>query len=128
MQYSDSPFLKFIPFMIIVKYWLYSLCCTAYPRSSLCSVCCLQFTSVAQSGPTLCDPMDCSTPGLPVHHQLHSLLKLIAIESVMPSNHLILCRPLLLSPSISQHQLFASGGQSIGVSASTSVLLVNTQD
>ena len=44
--------------------------------------------------------MDCSTPGLPVHHQLQSLLKLMSIESVMPSNHLILCRPLLLLPSI----------------------------
>ena len=43
--------------------------------------------------------MDCSTPDLPVHHQL-SLLKLMSIESVMPSNHLILCRPLLLLPSI----------------------------
>ena len=41
--------------------------------------------------------MDCSTPGLPVHHQLLELLKLMSIESVMPSNHLILCRPLLLS-------------------------------
>ena len=47
-----------------------------------------------------CNPMDCSTPGLPVHHQLRSLLKLMSIESVMPSNHLILCRPLLLPPSI----------------------------
>ena len=44
--------------------------------------------------------MDCSTPGLPVHHQLQSLLKLMSIKSVMPSNHLILCRPLLLLPSI----------------------------
>ena len=44
--------------------------------------------------------MDCSTPGCPVHHQLWSLLKLMSIESVMPSNHLILCRPLLLLPSI----------------------------
>ena len=43
--------------------------------------------------------MDYSTPGLPVHHQLQSLLKLMCIESVMPSNHLILCCPLLL-PSI----------------------------
>ena len=57
-------------------------------------------SSVAQSWPTLCDPTDCSTPGLPVHHQLRSLLKLMAIELVMPSNHLILCRPLLLLPSI----------------------------
>ena len=44
--------------------------------------------------------MDCSTPGLPVHHQLLKLPKLMSIESVMPSNHLILCRPLLLLPSI----------------------------
>ena len=43
--------------------------------------------------------MDCSTPGLPVHHQL-PFLKLMSIESVMPSSHLILCRPLLLLPPI----------------------------
>jgi len=55
---------------------------------------------VAQSCPTLCHPVDCSTPGLPVHHQLPSLLKPMSIESVMPSSHLILCRPLLLLPSI----------------------------
>ena len=60
----------------------------------------LQFSSVSQSCPTLCDPMDCSMPGHPVHHQLPSLLKLMSIESVMPSNHLILCFPLLLPPSI----------------------------
>ena len=59
-----------------------------------------QFSSVTQSCPTLCNPMDCSTPGFPVHHQLWSLLKLMSIESVMPSNHLILCHPLLLLPSI----------------------------
>ena len=44
--------------------------------------------------------MDCSTPGFPVHHHSQSLLKLLSIESVMPSNHLILSRPLLLLPSI----------------------------
>ena len=58
-----------------------------------------QFSSVAQLCLTLCDSMDCSTPGLPVHHQSWSLLKLMFINSVIPSNHLILCRPLLL-PSI----------------------------
>ena len=57
----------------------------------------VQFSSVTQSCLTLCDPMDCSTPGLPVHHQ--SLLKLMSIGSMMPST-LILCRPLLLPPSI----------------------------
>ena len=44
--------------------------------------------------------MDCSTPGFCVHHQLWSLLKLISIELVMPSNHLNLCCPLLLLPSV----------------------------
>ena len=44
--------------------------------------------------------MDCRTPGLPDHHQLRSLLKLTSIESVTPSNHLILCHPLLLLPSV----------------------------
>ena len=42
--------------------------------------------------------MDCSTPGLPVYHQFQSLVKLMSIESVVPSNHLILCHPLLLLP------------------------------
>ena len=45
-------------------------------------------------------PTDCSTPGLPVHHQLPDLLKLKSIESVMPSNHLIFCCPLLLQASV----------------------------
>ena len=44
--------------------------------------------------------MNHSTPGLPVHHQLQSSLRLMSIESVMPSSHLILCRPLLLLPPI----------------------------
>ena len=60
----------------------------------------VQFISAAQSCPTLCDPMDCSTLGFPVHHQLPELLKLMSIESVMPSNNLILYCPLLLLPSI----------------------------
>ena len=64
-----------------------------------------------------------------------SLSKLISIESVMPSNHLILCRPLLLLPSIFPSirvfpvsQFFGSGGQSIGASASASVFPMNIQD
>ena len=56
--------------------------------------------SVTQSCSTLCNPMDCSTSGFPVHHQLQNLLKLVSIELVMPSNYLILCCPLLLLPSI----------------------------
>ena len=59
----------------------------------------IQFSSITQSCPTLCDPMDCSMPGLPVHHQLSEFTQLMSIELVMPSNHLILCSPLLLLPS-----------------------------
>ena len=60
----------------------------------------VQFSSVTQSCLTLCDPMNRSTPGLPVHHQLPEFTQLMSIESVMPSSHLILCRPLLLLPPI----------------------------
>ena len=55
-----------------------------------------QFSSVAQSCPTLCDPMNRSAPGLPVYHQLPEFTQTQSIKSVMPSGHLILCRPLLL--------------------------------
>ena len=58
--------------------------------------CCL----VAKSCPTLCNPLDCSTPGFPVLHISQILLKLMSVESVTPSNHLILCHSLLLLPSI----------------------------
>ena len=53
-------------------------------------------SSVAQSCLTLCDPMNRSTPGLPVHHQLPEFTQTQSIESVMPSSHLILGCPLLL--------------------------------
>ena len=60
----------------------------------------VQFSSVAQSCSTLCNPMNRSTPGLPAIINSRSLPKLMSIESVMPSNHLILCHPLLLLLSI----------------------------
>ena len=92
-----------------------------------------RFSSVTQSCPILCDPMNRSMPGLPVHHQLLEFT--MSIELVMPSSHLILCRPLLLLPqslpasgSFPMSQLFTWGGLSIGVSASTSVLPMNIQD
>ena len=56
--------------------------------------------SVTQSCLTLCDRMDCSTSGFPVHHHFPELAKLMFIETVMPSNHLVFRRPLLLLPSI----------------------------
>ena len=55
--------------------------------------------SISKSCPTLCKPIDNSTPGFPLTIS-GSLLKLMSIELVMPSNHLILCHPLLLLPSI----------------------------
>ena len=73
-------------------------------------------------------PVDCSTPGFPVHHQLLELAQTHVPESVMPSNHLIFCCPLLLLPSIfpsirvfsNELALQIRGGDSIGVSASAS--------
>ena len=62
--------------------------------------CCCCCCSVANLYPSLCNPKNGSTPGLPVLHHLPNLLKLTSIESVMPSNHFILCHPLLLLPSI----------------------------
>ena len=58
------------------------------------------FSSVTQLCHTLFDPMDCRLPGLPNQHQLPEFTQTMSIESVMLSNHLLLCRPLLLPPSI----------------------------
>ena len=59
-----------------------------------------KFSSVAQSCLTLSKPMNCSMPRLSVHHQLQKFPKRMSIKSVMPTSHLILCRPLLLLPPI----------------------------
>ena len=60
----------------------------------------VQFSSITQSCLTFCNPMNRSTPGLPVHHHSWSSPRLMCIEPMMPSSHLILCRPLLLQPPI----------------------------
>ena len=73
------------------------------PYLTLCTKISFQFSSVAQSCPTLCDPMNRSTPGLLVHHHLTiswSSIRLTSIESMRPSSHLILGHPLLLLPPI----------------------------
>ena len=94
------------------------------------------FSSVARTCPTLCDPMDCSTPDLPAHHQLPEFTQTHVhwVGDAMQPPHLLLF-PSPPAFDLSQHQgLFqwvsslASGGQSIGVSASASVLPVNIQD
>ena len=79
--------------------------------------------------------MDYSTTGLPVHHQLPEFTQLTSIELVMPSSHLILCHPLFLPPSIfpiirvfPNESVLRIRWQSIGVSASASVLPMNIQD
>ena len=60
----------------------------------------VQFSSAAQSCHTLCDPMDCSMPGFPIYHQLPGPTQTHVNASLMPSNHIILCHPLLLPPSV----------------------------
>ena len=95
----------------------------------------VQFSSVTQSCLTLCDPMNRSTPGLPVHYQLPEFIQTHfhwvsdAIQSFHP-----LSFPSASAFNLPQHQsfpvsqFFISGGQSIGASASTSVLPMNIQD
>ena len=77
--------------------------------------------SFAKSCLTVCNPMECSTPGSSVLTISWSLLKLTSIELVMPSNYLIICSPFSFclqsfpaSGSFPMSQLFASNGQSIG--------------
>ena len=95
-----------------------------------------QFSSVTRSCPTLCDPMNRSTPGLPVRHQLPEFTQTHAHrvgDAIQPSHPLSSPPPpapqsLPASGTFPMSQLFTSGGQSIGVSASASVLPMNTQD
>ena len=94
----------------------------------------VQFSSVAQSCLTLCDPMDCSMPGLPVHHKLPESTQTHVYQvgdAIQPSHPL--SSPSPPAPNPSQHQglfqrvnFFVSGSQTIGVSASASVLPMNT--
>ena len=91
--------------------------------------------SVSQSCLTLYNPMDCSTSGLPVLHHVPELLKFTFIESVTPSNHLILWCPLLLLPSIfpsirvfTNESALRIRWSNTGASASASVLPINIQD
>ena len=106
----------------------------------------ISVNSVAQSCPTLCDPMDCSTPGFPVHHQLleptqthfcwvgdaiqlsHPLSSPFLLPSIFPSIRERVSSFHDLSRLFPMSQFFPSGGQSIGASASASVLPMNIQD
>ena len=90
--------------------------------------------SITESCLTLCDPWTTACQDTLSSTISWSLLKLKSVELVMPSNHFILCRPLLppsVFPSVRSFpmsQFFASGGQSIGVSASASVPPINIHD
>ena len=96
----------------------------------------LVISSVTQSCLTLCNPMNHTTPGLPVHHQLPESTQTHVHrvgDAIQPSHPLLSPSPPALN--LSQHQglfqmsqLFAAGGPSIGVSASASVLLMSIQD
>ena len=94
------------------------------------------FSSVVQSCPTLCNPMNHSTPGLPVHHQLPEFTQTHVHrvgDAIQPSHPLSSPIPpapksLPASGSFPMSQLCAWGGQSTGVSASASVLPVNIQE
>ena len=94
------------------------------------SYCC----SVAKLYPSLCDPMDCSTPGFSALHYLPELTQTHVHRVSDAINHVILCRPLLLLRSIfpsirvfSNESVLCTGGQRPGSSASTSVLPMNSQ-
>ena len=89
LLFMAFAFLFFVCFSFFFFFWLLH-----FLRFSV------QFSSVPQSCSTLRDPMDCSTPGLPVHHQLPEFTQTHVRWLVMPSNYLILCHPLLLLPSI----------------------------
>ena len=95
----------------------------------------IQFSSVAQLCPTLCNPRNHSTPGLPVHHQLPEFTQTHVHwvgDAIQPSSSVVpfsSCpQSLPASGSFPMSQLFSWGGQSIEVSASASVLPMNTQD
>ena len=106
-------------------HWSLNACIRA--RSGLELASSVQFSSVLSHVRLFVTPRTAvRQPSLSITNT-RSLLKLMSIALVMPSNHLILCHPLLLPPSIFVSQFFASGGQRIGVSASASVLPVNIQ-
>ena len=107
--------------------WAFQCCPVAVVSTKL------QFSAVAQLCLTLCKPMDCSTPGLPVHHVLPEIAQTHVHrvgDAIQPSHPLFssCLQSFLASGSFPMSQFFTSGDQSIGVSASASVLPMNIQD
>ena len=105
-------------------------------KKGLFSLSWLQFSSVTQSCPALCDRMNCSTPGFPVHHKLPRLAQTHVHwvdDAIQPSHPLSPPSPPTFNlfqrqGLFAMSQFFASGGQSVGASASASVFPMNIQD
>ena len=124
---SSYYFIDLLPLsLLLLFYWVFAITFIILPS---------QFSSVTQSCPTLCSPMDCSTPGFPGHHQLPRLAQLCPLSrwchstissSVIPFSSCHQSFPA--SRSFPMSQFFTSSGQSIGVSASALVLPMNIQD
>ena len=117
------------------RFYLPPSSCDTLNKSLHVSNCQSQFSSAAQSCPTLCDPMDCSMPGFPVYHQLPELAQTHVHrvgDTIQPSHPLLSSSPpafsLIHHQGLFESQFFASGGQRIGVSAPASVLPMNIQD
>ena len=116
---------------MIFIYWMLSFMSSFFTLFSS-----VQFSSVTQLCPTLCDPMNCSTPGLTVHHQLTASTQTHVHrvgDAIQPSHPLLSPSPPALNPSQHQNlfQWVSSSNQvakSIGASASASVLPINIQD
>ena len=118
-------------------YWEHGILATGPPGKSRRKAFSVQFSSVTQSCLTLCDPMDYSIPGFPVHHQLPENAQAFSMTSSSQWCHLIILSFVIpfssclqsfpASGSFPMSQVFVSGDQSIGVSTSASVLTMNIQ-
>ena len=125
------------PFLLLewVPWFFFLVFCILSWNRNLKVIVSVQFSSVAQSCPTLCNPMNRSTPGLPIHHQLPEFTETHVhwvSDAIQPSHPLSSPSPPAPNPSLHQSfpmsQLFVWGGQSTGVSALASFLPKNTQD
>ena len=117
--------LLLLMFIVVTSGLQYTCCIFRYHKS---------VSSVNQVSLTLCGPMDCKMPGFPVHHQLLELSQTHidwvgeAIQPFHPVVHFLYClQPMRAWGSFPMSQHFTRGGQSIGVSASASVLPMNVQ-
>ena len=139
LMWTRLPHYHFTLLKVFTFIYYFLLDCNSF--TGLCFCCTMrwiscQFSSVAQSCSTLCDPMDAARQGLPVHHQLPEFTQTHIHwvgDAIQPSHPLSSPSPPAFNLSqyrglFKMSQFFRWGGQSIGVSASASVLPMNTQD